>query len=62
MDLPPHPPKVRILLRTLSHQLKFPLPKGLVSGRDRTTLANEGRIVRRLTMAAGKKKSAVPFP
>lgn len=41
MDFSPHPPKARILLRTLNYQLKFPSLKGLVSGRERATLAND---------------------
>jgi hypothetical protein len=37
----PHPPKVRILLRILCFQLRSPSAKGLISGRERTTSANE---------------------
>lgn len=41
MDFSPHPRKARILLRTLNYQLKFPSLKGLISGRERATLAND---------------------
>lgn len=61
IDFSPHPPKVRILLRTLCFLLKFPSPKGLISGRERTTLANERRGKQRVISAAAKISHAI-FP
>lgn len=57
----PYSPKVRILLRTLRFLLKFPSPKGLISGRERTTLANERRGKLRVISTAAKISHAI-FP
>lgn len=59
IDFSPHPPKVRILLRTLCFQLKFPSPKGLISGKGRTTLANERRGMERVISTAAKISHAI---
>ena len=61
IDFSPHSPKVRILLRTLRFLLKFPSPKGLISGRERTTLANERRGKLRVISTAAKISHAI-FP
>ena len=61
IDFSPHSPKVRILLRTLCFLLRFPSPKGLISGRERTTLANERRGKLRVISTAAKISHAI-FP
>lgn len=61
IDFSPYSPKVRILLRTLRFLLKFPSPKGLISGRERTTLANERKGKLRVISTAAKISHAI-FP